>query len=367
MPGKRRSMADFLAEQRAIEDPLAGDPRPGLAVVSPEEAAGRTSAVARLRPDQVAPTPLNSRSNFGTTEELGELGESMRVRQLQPVVVVSRGDYLRLWPEHQDQVPDSARYVLVNGERRWRAAAQAGLPTLEALVRPDLAGSRPAFLDAIFTENLDRRNLDPIEEARAVEEMVTECGSAVKAAEQFRRHESWVSQRRALLRLSPGLQDRVRSGDLPVRIARSIAGLPVGDQEAAWLEARDAEQARREGRRQARRQEEASGSPPPQPPQNGTARERDENGTPDGDFTAVKTTAPTRSAALDASTGTGEPTRPAAVSVRLACPPDVMDAALASLASLYGDDWQPSARKPSRHGDSELLQYGTLIVPVPEE
>jgi ParB family chromosome partitioning protein len=81
---------------------------------------------------------------------------------------------------------------------------------------------------------MDASATDAIEEARAVEEMVTECGSAAKAAERFRRHESWVSQRRALLKLTPPLQNSVRSGELPVRIARSIAALPADEQEAAW-------------------------------------------------------------------------------------------------------------------------------------
>jgi hypothetical protein len=81
---------------------------------------------------------------------------------------------------------------------------------------------------------MDAPATDAIEEARAVEEMVTECGSAAKAAERFRRHESWVSQRRALLKLTPPLQNSVRSGELPVRIARSIATLPADEQEAAW-------------------------------------------------------------------------------------------------------------------------------------
>lgn len=56
--------------------------------------------------------------------------------------------------------------------------------------------------------------------------------------------------------------------------------------------------------------------------------------------------------------------RPGVVNVRLVCPPEVMDAALAHLADLHGDAWQPSTRKPSRHGDGQVLQYGTLIVPV---
>ena len=251
-----------------------------LAEVPVEVVPGHAAPILeRLRPSRVSATPLNSRTNFGSSEELAELGESMRVRQLQPVVVVGRADYLRLWPEHEESI-GPADYVLVNGERRWRAAVQVSLPTIDVIIRPQLADSRPAFLDAIFTENIDRKNLDPIEEARAVEEMVTECGSAAKAAERFRRHESWVSQRRALLKLTTELQDRVRSGELPVRIARSIAALPAEGQEEAWREAREAEQARREDRRQARTQEEAGDGPAGAPARDGT---------PDGDFTAVKT------------------------------------------------------------------------------
>jgi ParB family chromosome partitioning protein len=250
-----------------------------LATVPVEVVPGHAAPILeRLQPAQIAATPLNSRTNFGAAEELADLGESMRVRQLQPVAVVSRADYLRLWPDHEESI-GPADYVLVNGERRWRAATQVSLPAIDAIIRPQLADSRPAFLDAIFTENIDRKNLDPVEEARAVEEMVTECGSAAKAAERFRRTESWVSQRRALLRLTPELQDRVRSGELPVRIARSIAALPAGGQEAAWHEAREAEQAKRADRQQARGQE--SGGTP--------AAQHGHNGTPDGDFTAVKT------------------------------------------------------------------------------
>jgi ParB family chromosome partitioning protein len=245
-----------------------------------EDVPGHSSAtLVRLRPAQIAPTPLNSRRNFGTADELADLGESMRVRQLQPVVVVSRADYLRLWPEHDGQV-GAADYVLVNGERRWRAAGQVTLSRLDALIRPEVADSRPAFLDAIFAENIDRRNLDPIEEARAIEEMVTECGSAAGAAERFRRHESWVSQRRALLKLAPEIQERVRSGEIPVRIARSIAGVPPARQEGAWREARALENRQRVERQQNRERESA----PAIAPDDSAA----------DDFTAVKKTRPSR-------------------------------------------------------------------------
>jgi ParB family chromosome partitioning protein len=209
----------------------------------------------------------------------------MRVRQLQPVVVVGRADYLRLWPEHEAQIGE-ADYVLVNGERRVRAANQVFLPGVDAIVRPHLADSKTAFLDALFSENFDRKNFNAIEEARAVEAMVAECGSAHSAAQAFRRTEGWISQRRALLKLTPELQEKVGSGELPVRIARSIAALPASDQETAWRQAREAEQASQESRRQARG---PGAKPETQPRQDPPAGEPGGNGTPGRDFTVVKT------------------------------------------------------------------------------
>jgi hypothetical protein len=59
--------------------------------------------------------------------------------------------------------------------------------------------------------------------------------------------------------------------------------------------------------------------------------------------------------------------KPGVAQVRLVCPPDVMDAALALLGDLLGEAWQPSTRKKGRHDGGDELQYGTLIVPVPRE
>jgi hypothetical protein len=56
--------------------------------------------------------------------------------------------------------------------------------------------------------------------------------------------------------------------------------------------------------------------------------------------------------------------RPGVANVRLAGPPETIDAALKLLAGLLGDAWQPSTRKPGRHAGGDELQYGTLIVPI---
>lgn len=199
-----------------------------------EDVPGRSDpTLLRVPITQLVPTRFNPRTNFGTPDELADFGESLKRRQLQPAVVVSRARYLKLWPDEADAV-GSATYVIANGERRYRGAREAGLTHLIVVLTEEVANSRADFLDAVLSENIDRKNFDPIEEAHAVDMMVRECGTASAAATRYGRTEAWVSQRRALLRLAPEVQDMVRTGDIPVREARQLAGLPADQQATAW-------------------------------------------------------------------------------------------------------------------------------------
>lgn len=215
MAGKRTSLAS-LAGARVETVPGQNDP-----------------TLVRLPLAKVVPTPLNPRTDFGGPDALTELGESMRRRQLQPVVVVGRVSYLKLFPEHTDQVGD-ASYVIITGERRYRGARQVDLDAIGAIILEEIATSRADVLDAVLSENIDRKNFNPIEEALAVQAMVKECGTAAAAATKFGRTGGWVSQRLALLRLAPEVQVLVQSGQMPVRDARSLAGHPADEQMRAW-------------------------------------------------------------------------------------------------------------------------------------
>lgn len=205
---------------------LGGDPV--------ETVPGQNDPVlVRLPLAKLIPTPLNPRTDFGGPDSLTELGESMRKRQLQPVVVIGRVSYLNLFPEHTEEV-GAASHVIVTGERRYRGARQIGLPSVAAVILEEIATSRADVLDAVLSENIDRKNFDPIEEAVAVRTMVKECGTAVAAAARFRRTGGWVSQRLSLLRLAPEVQVLVRSGQVPVRDARVLASHPAHEQMPAW-------------------------------------------------------------------------------------------------------------------------------------
>lgn len=165
-------------------------------------ARGRAKAVAqgdvpayeliRLHLDEVSPTPLNPRRNFGTDEDKTRFGEELRQVQLAACVAVTRDAYLRLWPDHAARI-GTAQHVLVNGERRYHSAVHVGLDTLDFVVRDDLASSREEFVNHLLKENLEREDFDVIERARGVQELVDICaeqsakGARTRAATRLAR------------------------------------------------------------------------------------------------------------------------------------------------------------------------------------
>ncbi|MFI6653256.1 ParB/RepB/Spo0J family partition protein [Streptomyces sp. NPDC050529] len=183
--------------------------------------------------EQLVPTRFNPRRDFGSKEKLLEFGLKIQKKQLAPAVAVTRDAYLRLWKEEASNV-GTARYVLANGERRFRSSKEAGSATLEVIVDDTIAASRATFLDAVLSENNDREDLNPIERALGIETMVAELGGADKVAEHYSKTKGWVSQQRKLLKLTSEMQDLVSSGELPIRVARDIAGLPATAQPQAW-------------------------------------------------------------------------------------------------------------------------------------
>jgi ParB family transcriptional regulator, chromosome partitioning protein len=186
--------------------------------------------------DQLAPNPLNTRNVLADPGKIASIAESMRLHgQLQPCTVVRREAFLAIFPEHEPSI-GAAAYVQVTGARRRAAAVEAGIPTLDIVVKDNLAATRAAFVSATAVENIEREDYDPIEEALAVKLLVKECGSGKAAAAQLSRTPPWVTQRLNLLKLNPEMQALLRSGEIPIRDARNLATLPPGEQLSAWRE-----------------------------------------------------------------------------------------------------------------------------------
>ncbi|MFH8476567.1 ParB/RepB/Spo0J family partition protein [Streptomyces sp. NPDC018000] len=186
--------------------------------------------LVRLSLDQVAPTPLNPRRNFGSGEEMARFGEELREAQLAACVAVTREAYLRLWPEQESTIGADALYVLVNGERRFRSAVHVGLDRLDFVVRDDLAATREDFVDHLLAENLDREDFDVIERARGVEQLVNVCaedggerGARSRAAKRLGKDRSWITNQLALLTLPVEIQVMLSAGEVSERDGRSLA------------------------------------------------------------------------------------------------------------------------------------------------
>ncbi|MEU0632279.1 hypothetical protein [Streptomyces sp. NPDC005989] len=116
-------------------------------------------------------------------------------------------------------------YVLVSGERRHRGATAVGLPVLDCVVNDDFAKDRKTFLEAVVSENVDRQNFNPVEEAYAVQALVTEFGSNRAVAQHFDRVDGWVTQRILLTHLAREAQDLVRKKSMPLDAARALGKL----------------------------------------------------------------------------------------------------------------------------------------------
>lgn len=162
------------------------------------------AALLRIPVDRVRPNPFQPRQQFDDTE-LEELAASIRANGLlQPIVVRAKG----------------AEYELVAGERRLRAAQRAGLHEIPAIVRQ--VGDHEA-LELALIENLQRSDLNPIEEARAYERLRDEFGlTQEQIAARVGKHRSTIANALRLLRLPQDLQDELAAGRLTAGHARAL-------------------------------------------------------------------------------------------------------------------------------------------------
>jgi ParB family transcriptional regulator, chromosome partitioning protein len=174
--------------------------------------AARGDELAHIPVGAIVPNRRQPRLRFDE-EALAALAESVRVQGVvQPIVVRPLGE---------------GRYELVAGERRWRAAARAGLPTVPALVRE--SDERESLLLALV-ENVARDDLSAVEEARAYAALQDEFGLSLgEIAERVGRSKPSVSNRLRLLELPDDVLALVESGRLSEGHARAVLAVPEND------------------------------------------------------------------------------------------------------------------------------------------
>lgn len=174
---------------------------------------GADDRLQTLPIDSIRPGKYQPRTHM-SEDALDELAASIRVQGvIQPVVVreIGLGDY-----------------ELIAGERRWRASRKAGLSEVPAVIKsvPDEAALAMALI-----ENIQRQELDPIEEARGLQRLIDEFGLTHEAAaDAVGRSRSAVSNLLRLLALPEPVQTLVHQGQLEMGHARALLPLEVIDQ-----------------------------------------------------------------------------------------------------------------------------------------
>lgn len=191
----------------------------GLKALIPDTPKAR-SGLAEIPLDRLSPNPEQPRKHFAD-DGIAELAESIRRHGvLQPLLVSENG---------------SGGYIVIAGERRLRAARAAGLKTVPAVIRERL-GARDELALALV-ENLQRRDLSALEEARAFEHLRSEHGlSQAEIAKQVGMDRSTVANALRLLRLPEAIQELVESGRLSAGHGRALLALPDDDSRVSWAE-----------------------------------------------------------------------------------------------------------------------------------
>ena len=184
----------------------------GLESLIPLPSQAEATGVRMIPVDHVRPSEQQPRRHF-KLEPLRELADSIRVHGLlQPVLVRETHD----------------GWELIAGERRWRAARMAGLERIPAVVRADRGEMERLILGLV--ENLQREDLDPIEEARGIARLVEEMGlTHQEVSERLGMSRAAVTNALRLLAAGPTLQAAVESGAVSAGHARQLVTLPTPD------------------------------------------------------------------------------------------------------------------------------------------
>jgi ParB family transcriptional regulator, chromosome partitioning protein len=187
-----------------------------VAAPAPVEELGER--IQTLPLDQITPSPLQPRQEF-RSEHLQELVESIRQRGIiQPLIVRQVGD----------------KYELIAGERRWRAARELRLTEAPAIVRQ---ASDREVLELALIENLQREDLNPIEEAGAYERLHRDFGlTQDEICKRVGKSRAYIANTMRLLDLEPDAQTLLKQGRISVGHAKVLLSLKSHEEQRLLMD-----------------------------------------------------------------------------------------------------------------------------------
>lgn len=180
---------------------------------TPAQQATPMAEMTEVDIKNIEPNPTQPRRNFDQ-EALDELATSIaQLGVIQPITLKRRAD---------------GKYIIISGERRWRAAQQAGLERLPAYIRDVDDENLHAMA---LVENIQRENLNAIEIALGMQRLIEECGLTQEAmAEKVGKKRSTVSNYMRLLSLPSEMQLALKEGIISMGHAKALATLDYEDQ-----------------------------------------------------------------------------------------------------------------------------------------
>jgi len=180
----------------------------GLEALIPENTSKSKQKIDIIRVAETGPNPLQPRKRFNQ-EKMADLVNSIREKGVIQPILARRKEY---------------GYEIIAGERRWRAAKELGLEEIPALIKNDIDDINS--LEIALIENIQRENINPVEEADAYKEMTNRFGYTLDQIGQVvGRDKTTVSNSLRLLNLSQEIQELLREGKISTGHAKVLLSL----------------------------------------------------------------------------------------------------------------------------------------------
>ena len=209
-------MAKRTALGKGLGALIPGAADTAIAESHPSHAAPGQRQILEIPLDEIEPNPHQPRTDFDP-KAVSELAQSIREKGiLQPIAVRRYG----------------SGYQLIAGERRFRAALQAECAVVPAIVMD--VGTDQEMMELSLIENIQRENLNPIEEAKAYRMLIDECFlTQDEVAQRVGKDRSTIANTLRLLALAAEVLDALQAGQISAGHARTLLGLDNADQQIA--------------------------------------------------------------------------------------------------------------------------------------